>query len=499
MTDKEIRTRLAPSPTGDPHVGTAYQALFGYVWAKKNNGSFILRIEDTDKERSTAVSEKAIIDSLKWLGLEWDEGPEIGGPYGPYRQSERLPVYHEHINRLVAEGHAYPCFCSRERLAEVRMERQKEGTRSGYDRKCRDIPSEEAVKRVEAGEEFTVRMKIPLDGTCVFQDLLRGKIEKDWASIDDQVIMKADGFPTYHLAVVVDDHLMKISHIIRGEEWINSVPKHVLLYEFLGWEPPVFCHLPLLRNKDKSKLSKRRNPVSISWYRKMGILPEALLNFIGMMGWHLSDDREKFSLQEMIDNFNLEDISLGGPVFDIDKLLWLNGRYIREDFSTDELLDRLVRWGLNTDNFRRILDTCKGRMNCLSDWGNLTDQFFCGGVHPAKEDLLLKDMDETRSCEILQMILWELEKLKSFDKDNIYNLFKVFSEKLDIKLKHLTQPLYIAISGKAVSTPLFDTMEILGSDITRMRIRHAMEELGGISKKKLKKLEKEYASLFETG
>ena len=497
MTDNEIRTRLAPSPTGDPHVGTAYQALFGYVWAKKNNGSFILRIEDTDRERSSVESEKAIIDSLKWLGLEWDEGPDIGGPYGPYRQSERLEIYHEYINRLIAEGHAYPCFCSREHLAEVRMERQKAGSGSGYDRKCRDIPPEEAAKRVDAGEEFTVRMKVPLEGKCVFEDLLRGKLEKDWASIDDQVIMKADGFPTYHLAVVVDDHLMKISHIIRGEEWINSVPKHVLLYEFLGWEPPVFCHLPLLRNKDKSKLSKRKNPVSINWYRKTGILPEALLNFTGMMGWHLSDDKEKFSLKEMIENFRLEDISLGGPVFDLDKLLWLNGRYLREDFTTDELLDRLVEWGLNREHFGKILEICKGRMTCLSDWGGLTGHFFSNRIPLTKDELLLKDMDEAQTSEILQIILWELEKLENFSKESIYLLFKDLSGKLDIKLKYLTQPLYIAISGKAVSTPLFDTMEILGSDISRTRIRYAMEELGDLSKKKLKLLEKKYSSLFE--
>ncbi|MFO8183239.1 MAG: glutamate--tRNA ligase, partial [Candidatus Aegiribacteria sp.] len=320
MSDVEVRTRLAPSPTGDPHVGTAYQALFGYVWARKNGGSFVLRIEDTDRERSSPASEMAIIESLKWLGLEWDEGPDVGGPFGPYRQSERLEIYQDHIQMLVAKGHAYPCFCSRERLAEVRVERQKSGAGSGYDRKCRDIPPDEARRRVDAGEEFTVRMKVPLEGKCEFNDLLRGRIEKDWESIDDQVIMKADGYPTYHLAVVVDDHLMRISHIVRGEEWINSVPKHVLLYQFFGWEPPVFCHLPLLRNKDRSKLYKRKNPVSIDWYRRTGILPEALLNFIGMMGWHLSDDREKFSVRDMIDSFRLEDISLGGPVFDLDKL-----------------------------------------------------------------------------------------------------------------------------------------------------------------------------------
>ena len=495
MTDREVRTRLAPSPTGDPHVGTAYQALFGYVWAKKNNGSFVLRIEDTDRERSSEESEKAIVDSLRWLGLEWDEGPDVGGPYGPYRQSLRLEIYHQHINRLVAEGKAYPCFCSRERLAEVRKERQKSGAARGYDRKCRDIPPEEAKKRVEAGEPFTVRMKVPLEGECVFEDLLRGEIRKDWASIDDQVIMKVDGFPTYHLAVVVDDHLMKISHIIRGEEWINSVPKHVLLYEFFGWEPPVFCHLPLLRNKDKSKLSKRKNPVSIDWYRNSGILPQALLNFVGMMGWHISEDREKFSLQEMIDNFRLRDVSLGGPVFDTDKLLWLNGKYIREDFTTEELLDRLVDWKLNRKYFHSILEICKGRLNSLGDWGEMTTHFFSAEVPLSKEDLLINDMDETETCRVFQMVLWELEKLDTFGKDKIYGAFKELSEKLDMKLKYITQPLYMAMSGKKVSTPLFDTMEILGSDVARMRIRKAMEELGGLSKKQLKKLEKKYSKL----
>lgn len=494
MSDTEIRTRLAPSPTGDPHVGTAYQALFGYVWARKNGGRFVLRIEDTDRERSTRESEDAIIRSLKWLGLEWDEGPDVGGPFGPYRQSERLEIYQEHVQMLVEEGHAYPCFCSRERLAAVREERQRSGAGSGYDRKCRDIPPGEALKRVEAGEEFTVRMKVPMEGTCRFTDLLRGEIEKDWASVDDQVILKADGFPTYHLAVVVDDHLMRITHIIRGEEWINSVPKHVLLYEFFGWEPPVFCHLPLLRNSDRSKLSKRKNPVSIDWYRRTGILPEALLNYLGMMGWHLSDEKEKFTLKDMMENFQLEEISLGGPVFDLDKLRWLNGRYIREDFSTEELLDRLVDWGLNRENFGRILEICRGRMTSLSDWGDLTGHFFTERIQYEAGQLLMKGLDETGTCEVLQIALWELEALPVFDKDRIYSLFRELSGSLGMKLKDLTAPLYVAITGREVSTPLFDTMEILGSDVTRMRIRNAIDSLGGLSGKQLKRLEKRYAS-----
>ena len=236
----KVRTRLAPSPTGDPHVGTAYQALFGYVWAKANGGEFVLRIEDTDTERSTPESENAIIDSLRWIGLSWDEGPDVGGPFGPYRQSDRLDIYRKYIDLLIENGHAYPCFCSKERLEEVRAKHEEEKSSSrGYDRHCRDLSPEESARRIAAGESFVVRMKTPLSGQCVFTDLLRGEIRKDWESVDDQVIMKADGFPTYHLAVVVDDHLMQITHIIRGEEWINSVPKHVLLYSFFGWTPPV--------------------------------------------------------------------------------------------------------------------------------------------------------------------------------------------------------------------------------------------------------------------
>ena len=495
MAQGKVRTRLAPSPTGDPHLGTAYQALFDLVWAKKNGGEFVLRIEDTDQERSTPESEKVILDSLRWLGLQWDEGPGVGGPFGPYRQSERLPIYHEHINLLVAKGHAYPCFCSKDRLAELR-EKGRSGAGGGYDRKCRDIPPEEATARVEAGEEFVIRMKVPLEGKCVFNDLLRGDIEKDWASIDDQVIMKTDGFPTYHLAVVVDDHLMEITHIIRGEEWINSVPKHFLLYQYFGWEPPVWCHLPLLRNPDKSKLSKRKNPVSVEWYRKSGILPEALLNYLGMMGWHLSDDREKFSLDEMIEHFQLEDVSLGGPVFDIDKLLWLNGKYIREDLTEELLLERLTAWGLEPERLLAILALVKGRMTSLSDWGSMTEHFFTSRVPLQVDELLIDGGTPEESAEIYQMVTWELEKLASFTAADVEQTLRNVAEKLDIKLKKLTGPFYVVMSGKKVSTPLFDTMAILGSDMSRMRIRYAIDELGGISKKKLKKLEKRYREVL---
>jgi len=488
-----VRTRLAPSPTGDPHVGTAYQALFGYVWARANGGKFILRIEDTDQERSTKASENAILESLKWIGLTWDEGPDLGGAFGPYRQSDRLDIYKKHIEKLVENGHAYPCFCSKERLDEVRKKLIAEkAPNRGYDRKCRDIPPEEAKRRIAAGEAYVIRMKAPLEGECRFQDLLRGEITKDWASIDDQVIMKADGFPTYHLAVVVDDHLMKISHIIRGEEWINSVPKHVLLYEDFGWEPPVYCHLPLLRNPDKSKLSKRKNPTSINYYRKAGYLPEALLNYLGMMGWHMPDGSEKFTIQQMIDNFKLEDISLGSPVFDRAKLRWLNGRYIREDNTVPELSQKLQSWAINPEYVSKVTAVVASRLETLSDWGYFTAMFFSDSV-PVTEDLLaVKDMEKDQVLELLQVTLWKLEKLREWNNLAISAALKDVSEIFQLKLKALTAPLYGAICGSRVAPPLFDSMEVLGSDLCRTRISSAITVLGGISGKKLKKLEKKY-------
>jgi glutamyl-tRNA synthetase len=488
-----VRTRLAPSPTGDPHVGTAYQALFGYVWARANDGKFILRIEDTDQERSTKASENAILKSLKWIGLTWDEGPDLGGAFGPYRQSERLEIYRKHVETLVESSHAYPCFCSKKRLDEVRKRLVEEkAPNRGYDRKCRDMPPEEARSRIAAGEPHVIRMKVPLHGECLFNDMLRGEITKNWASIDDQVIMKADGFPTYHLAVVVDDHLMEISHIIRGEEWINSVPKHVLLYQYFGWELPVYCHLPLLRNPDKSKLSKRKNPTSINYYRKAGYLPEALLNYLGMMGWHMPDGSEKFTVQQMIDNFKLEDISLGSPVFDKTKLRWLNGRYIREDNTVPELSKKLQSWAINPEYVSQVTAVVASRLETLSDWGYFTAMFFSDTVPVTQELLEVKDMQKEEVLELLQVTLWKLEKIREWDSSSILAELKDVSEIFQLKLKALTAHLYCSICGNRVAPPLFDSMEVLGSDLCRTRISTAITVLGGISGKKLKKLEKKY-------
>ena len=367
MTD-QVRTRIAPSPTGAPHVGTAYMALFNLAYARRHGGRMVFSIEDTDQLRSTPESEDAILQALSWIGTKWDEGPDCGGDYGPYRQSERTSLYQAEVQRLVDEGHAYLCFCTPDRLEQLRKEQIANKETPRYDGHCLSLSPEEAEERKNKGEPYVVRLKIPHEGECRFQDELRGEISIDWSQIDHQVIQKSDGLPTYHLASVVDDHLMKISHVIRGEEWINSTPKHILLYERLGWKPPVFIHLPLLRNPDKSKLSKRKNPTSISYYRDAGFLPEAMLNYLGMMGYTLPDQREMFSLDELCETFEMKRVSLGGPVFGVEKLKWLNGRYLREKMSHEEVLQKLLEWKGGPDFFRKIIPLALPRLETFSDF-----------------------------------------------------------------------------------------------------------------------------------
>jgi glutamyl-tRNA synthetase len=494
MSDKEVRVRVAPSPTGDPHVGTAYQALFNYAFAKGHGGKFILRIEDTDQARSTPEYEEAILAALRWLGIPWDEGPDIGGPHAPYRQSERTEIYRAEVDRLLESLNAYRCFCSKERLETVRA--RQRGQVTGYDRQCRGLAPEESEKRANDGEPYVVRLKVPLHGECVLRDLLRGVIRVDWATVDDQVILKSDGFPTYHLANVVDDHRMEISHVIRGEEWINSVPKHLKLYECLGWEPPIFCHLPLLRNPDRSKLSKRKNPTSIGYYRVAGILPEALLNFLGLMGWLMPGGEEKFTVEEMCANLELEKISLGGPVFDAAKLRWLNGRYIREDYTPESLLGALEGWALNRERFAAIVPLVQPRLETLSDWGRLSAPFFADEVPLDPADLKLQGRMPEEVAAILQMSVWRLEAQKDFSTSAVGAMMRELAKAFDVKLRDLTVPFYVALSGSEVWTPLFDSMAILGPDMVRARMRRAVDALGGIPKKKRKELEKRYAALF---
>ena len=327
--ERKVRTRIAPSPTGDPHVGTAYIALFNIAFAHINGGEFILRIEDTDQNRYTEGSEQMIFDTLNWLDLNWAEGPDVGGEKGPYRQSERFHLYGDYARKLVEAGEAYYCFCTDERLENLRERQKAMGKAPGYDGHCRSLSKEEVEAKLAAGEKYVIRLKMPYDGVTVIKDRLRGDIVFENDKIDDQVLLKSDGFPTYHLANVVDDHLMEITHVIRAEEWIPSTPKHIQLYKAFGWEAPEFIHMPLLRNSDRTKISKRKNPVSLLWYKNEGFLKEGLVNFLGLMGYSFGENKEIFTLQEFKDNFNIDKVSLGGPVFDLVKLGWVNNQHMR--------------------------------------------------------------------------------------------------------------------------------------------------------------------------
>jgi glutamyl-tRNA synthetase len=482
-----IRTRVAPSPTGDPHVGTAYTALFNYCFAKKAGGQFLLRIEDTDQARSNAQSQEAILRSLRWLGLSWDEGPDVGGPHAPYQQSLRGAIYRKYSDQLLEQGNAFRCYCTLERLAELRKSQQRAGVKPGYDGRCLNLSASERESLEASRTPFVVRMRIPEQGVCVLNDLLRGRIEIDWRAVDMQVLLKQDGLPTYHLANVVDDHLMQITHVIRGEEWISSAPKHQLLYEYFGWTMPALCHLPLLRNPDKSKLSKRKNPTSILYYQRMGFLPEALVNYLGLMAWSMPDGEEKFSLQAMVEKFDLERISLGGPVFDIKKLTWLNGRWLRENLSDDDFANRVAAWTLNRQYLMQIVPLVKSRVSLLSELGPLTAFFFSGELDLKPEDFADPKLPPEVLRKAFAEVLEKMDELVDWKREAIGALFKEESEKCQIKLRDFLRPFYVAIAGSATSTPLFDSMEILGRDLCRARIRRALELLPAAASEKKQK------------
>ncbi|MBL8626286.1 MAG: glutamate--tRNA ligase [Myxococcales bacterium] len=478
-SSRPVRVRIAPSPTGDPHVGTAYIALFNYVFAKQQGGKFILRIEDTDQSRARADSEQMIFDALRWVGLSWDEGPDVGGPFGPYRQSERKAIYAEHAQLLIERGKAYRCFCTGERLAEVRAAKiAAKDSFLGYDRHCRAVERAESDARAAAGEAHVVRLIVP-DGQVVVRDRLRGEVTFDLAQIDDQVLLKSDGMPTYHLANVVDDHLMEITHVIRAEEWISSTPKHVLLYQAFGWDEPAWHHMPLLRNNDKSKISKRKNPVSINYYRDAGILPHALLNFLGLMGWSFGDDREKFTLAEMVDAFTWDRISLGGPVFALDKLTWLNEKYIHE-LSNEQLADALIAWRLRKDYLAQLVPLVRQRIKRLDDFVPATTYFFAGDLDYADvaAELAVPDVAPADVAKGLLGYVDRIEAREGWDHAGLEAEARAWCEALGWKAKHAFMLLRLVVTGRKASPPLFETMAVLGKELTRRRLRQAAELIG---------------------
>jgi glutamyl-tRNA synthetase len=479
-TKRPVRVRVAPSPTGDPHVGTAYIALFNYAFARHNGGKFLLRIEDTDRERSTLKSEQAILDSLRWIGLAWDEGPDVGGPFGPYRQSERSDIYRKWSAELVARRAAYPCFCTAERLDALRREQRAKKMDFGYDGACRNLPEGVVREKLSAEAPHVIRLAVPREGETRVQDLLRGEVVFQNSGVDDQVLLKSDGFPTYHLANVVDDHLMEITHVIRAEEWISSTPKHVLLYRAFGWEPPAFVHMPLLRDRDKSKISKRRNPTSLLWYREQGYLPEALLNFLGLIGWSMPDEREVFSLDEMVREFSWERVSTSGPVFDLQKLDWLNGVYIRK-LAPDELAKRTTNYVLRPETghyqmqgqpveLARTIPLVQERMKKLGDWIPLT-RFLFSDVSPSPAELVPKRCtpEEARKC--LEAAIEALQSEQAWAADALEARCRALAGMIPMKEKDIFMCIRVAVTGTAVSPPLFQSMELLGRERTLARLR----------------------------
>lgn len=473
------RLRVAPSPTGDPHVGTAYMSLFNLAYARKTGGAFVLRIEDTDRARYRADSEQQVTETLSWLGLPWDEGPDVGGPYGPYRQSERLETYRPYVEELVASGHAYYCWCTPERLAELRKEQERtKAPVTGYDRLCFGKTREERSQLPGFQETPVVRMLVPDDVPLAFDDLIRGTVAAPRP--DDQVLLKTDGFPTYHLAVVVDDHLMGITHVVRGEEWISSTPKHLLLYRWLGWDAPAFAHMPLLRNTDRSKISKRKNPAArLLWFVEQGYLPEALRNFLQLLAYPPADERSEVStFEEFIAGFEWSKINTVGPIFDLDKLNWLNGTYIR-NLGVEELGDRLVSFVREhqrslSDAEAAIVSGAAGmlqpRLVLLSD---ALDQLTFALTPDA--DLVIEDDARAQLTDAAPLVMDAavpvLEALGDFTHDAIEEALRTaLVEGMSLKPRVAFAPLRVAITGRRVSPPLFESMELLGKESVLARL-----------------------------
>jgi glutamyl-tRNA synthetase len=459
-----IRTRIAPSPTGeDLHIGNLHTALINWAYASKNSGQFIIRIEDTDKNRLIKGSEEKILQTLKNYGLDYDEGPDIEGRYGPYRQSERLEIYDSYIKELLDKKFAYYCFCSKERLDDLRKKQIKGKKVPKYDKHCLNSVKN-SEKRIENGEKYVIRLNVKSGKKIEFEDAIRGKIIFESNNIDDQILIKSDGYPTYHFAVVIDDHLMGITHVIRGEEWISSTPKHIILYDAFGWEKPIFAHTPLLRNPDKSKLSKRKNPVWASWYLKQGYLPRAVLNYLALMGWSHPKQKEVFTMDEFINVFDLKDMKAVGPAFDPVKLEWMNGEHIRA-LEIDDLKTRISNFIGKEYDEKIILKTIpiiRERIKKLSDYLPLCDFFF---EKPKKFEINIKQYKN-----LFKKISNTLSELKDWKAgligEHLINLAK--SEK--IKTGDFFMYLRVAITGKKISPPLNESMEILGKDECLKRI-----------------------------
>lgn len=483
---RRVRVRFAPSPTGWLHVGNARTALFDWLYARHTGGDFILRIEDTDRKRLVPGALDDIKSQLLWLGLDWDEGPDVGGDYGPYFQSERLDIYHEYAEKLLAAGHAYKCYCSPERLEKVRQEKQARGESPGYDRHCRNLSDAERASREAEGIIPVVRLKIPLEGEITFNDIVRGDITFSFEHLEDVVLIKSDGFPTYHFANVVDDHLMEISHIIRGDEWISSVPAHLVMYDAFGWEPPVFAHMPMtLDPSGRGKLSKRKGSeqmTQIREFRAAGYLPEAMFNFLALLGWAYSGEQDIFTREEAIERFDVADIRPAAMAFSYEKLEWMNGVYIRQ-LSVDDLADRLTAFlrerGFDADRdfVRRLTPLIQERIHTLGEAVDWVDFFFEDEVHPDPAELPGKKMDAAQTANALAIAHEVLAGVEPFERAAIEAALRAKAGELGLKAGQFFTPIRVAVTGRRVAPPLFGTLELIGKEITLRRLKAARQLL----------------------
>ncbi len=486
-----VRTRFAPSPTGLPHVGNIRTAMFNWLLARHTGGKLILRIEDTDVARKVEGAVEAIMDGLRWLGLDWDEGPEAGGEYGPYFQSQRLESYHYAAEQLISQGDAYYCYCSPQRLEEMRAEQVRRKQPPGYDRLCRDLSEPERAKKAAEGIAPVIRFKTPLSGQTRYTDLIYGDVVFEHSTIDDFVLLKSDGYPTYHLANVVDDHAMEISHVIRAEEWISSTPRHLLLYQALGFEPPLYVHHPMILGPDRAKLSKRHGAVSILEYREQGYLPETMFNFLSLIGWSLDDKTEIMSRQELVDNFSLERISKTGAIFNRDKLDWMNGVYIRS-LSLDDFIQRSlpflekglppeVKRPLDIDYVRQVMPLIQERAKTLAEVTDLIQFFFVDKLDYDANLLMGKDMSRQSTGQALEVAQQRLGQSKAFDEESLEVLLRPLAAELGLKTGQLFGTLRVAVTGQTAAPPLFQTMAVLGKEQCLRRIEAALDRLHRLS------------------
>jgi glutamyl-tRNA synthetase len=478
-----VRVRFAPSPTGSPHIGNIRTAVFDWLFARHEAGVFVLRIEDTDRARLVPGALEEIMRDLRWAGLAWDEGPQVGGPYGPYLQSQRVGIYERYAKQLVESGHAYYCYCTPDRLAEMRKEQQAAGKPTGYDRHCRNLSPEEAARPETETTRRAVRFAMPESGTTSFVDVVRGEVTFDNALQEDFVILKSDGYPTYHLANVVDDHLMEISHVIRGEEWISSAPKHVQMYRAFGWQPPVMVHLPLILASDRSKLSKRHGSADFSTYIEQGYLPEAMLNYLALLGWSAGEDRDLYSTQELIQKFTLEGIINHPAILDEQKLLWMNGHYIRAtsvERLTELVLPYLAKAGLAADApsdgeltyLQKVVALIQDRLRTLSDAPELAE-FFLAPEVTCDPKAAQKWLNRPETSELLRRVADRLEALEDWNLETVESAVRKAGAEVGAEGGKVIHPVRVAVTGRTAGPGLFETLAVLGKERVVSRLRKA--------------------------